>query len=110
MTKKIYKIFLNALPVTIMIGLIPWVQNDLALLVLYAGIILIAFWIHYEKRDHVFFIFGFVALFISELFFVSTGVEVFQRTSLFGIMPLWLPLLWAYAFVAIKRSIIILND
>jgi hypothetical protein len=45
-----------------------------------------------------------------EYLFISTGVETFNRNSLFGIMPLWLPLLWAYAFVAIKRSVILLNS
>ena len=46
---------------------------------------------------------------IAEYFFVSTGAETFLRKSLFGIMPLWLPFIWAYAFVAMKRAINILN-
>ncbi|MBU0626560.1 hypothetical protein KKH82_03935 [Patescibacteria group bacterium] len=45
----------------------------------------------------------------AEYFFVSTGVETFNRRSFMGIMPLWLPVLRAYAFVAIKRAIVILN-
>lgn len=53
--------------------------------------------------------FGFFIMFAFECLFISTGVEVFRRDSLFGIMPLWLPFLWAYGFVAIKRSIDILN-
>ena len=47
---------------------------------------------------------------LSEAFFISTGVETFTRTSLLGIMPLWLPVLWGYAFVAIKRAILILDQ
>lgn len=46
---------------------------------------------------------------IFESIFILTGVEVFQRNSLFGIMPLWLPFLWAYGFIAIKRTIRILD-
>ncbi|KKU68197.1 MAG: hypothetical protein UX89_C0006G0021 [Parcubacteria group bacterium GW2011_GWA2_47_16] len=93
-----------------MVGLIPLVSGDIALTVIYCGIIGVAFGIRYEKHDSIFLIFGFVVLTISELFFVSTGVEIFTRTSLFGLIPLWLPFLWAYAFVAIKRSIIILDN
>jgi len=36
-------------------------------------------------------------------------VETFVRNSLFGLMPLWLPFLWGYGFVAIKRGIKILE-
>jgi hypothetical protein len=46
---------------------------------------------------------------ISEFFFISTGVETFVRDSLCGMMPLWLPFLWAYAFVAMRRAMIILD-
>ena len=46
---------------------------------------------------------------ISEAIFISTGVETFIRNSLFGLMPLWLPFLWGYCFVAMKRAIKILN-
>ncbi len=46
---------------------------------------------------------------ISEYLFIKTGVETFTRNSLFGLMPLWLPFLWAYAFVVIKRAIKILD-
>ena len=92
-----------------MIALIPFVQNDALLAIIYIAIIMVAFIIKREKGDSIFFFFGLIGLFVSEYFFISTGVETFVRRSLFGIMPLWLPILWAYAFVVIKRSIIILN-
>ncbi len=106
MLNKLSKIILHALPVVIMIGLIPVFKNDFVLTGIYVLIIIISFAINYERKEYIFFIFGFVAMFISEFIFISTGVESFERISLFGIMPLWLPFLWAYAFVAIKRSII----
>lgn len=53
-------------------------------------------------------VFGFVVITFFEYIFVSTGVETFVRNSLFGIIPLWLPFLWAYGFVAIKRSVTLL--
>ncbi len=45
----------------------------------------------------------------SEYVFCSTGVETFVRNSLFGLMPIWLPFLWGYGFIAIKRSVLILD-
>ncbi len=106
---KILQIFLNTIPVILMIALIPVVKNDYVLTGIYALTIAISFAIKYNKKDWIFFVFGFIIMIISEYLFVSTGVETFVRNSLFGLMPLWLPFLWAYAFVAMKRAIIILN-
>lgn len=107
--KKIKGIAPHALPVVFMIGLIPIVQDDYILAGIYILITIVFFLINTEKYDTEIFLFGFVALAISEFFFISTGVEIFLRNSLFGIMPVWLPFLWGYAFVAIKRSIKILE-
>ena len=93
-----------------MIGLIPIISNDYILTIVYAVIILIAFLIKHERNDLAILLFGFIIMILSECLFISTGVESFLRNSLFGLMPLWLPFLWAYGFVAIKRSIEILNQ
>ncbi len=106
---KTYHILLNALPVAIMIVLIPLISNDIVLTLAYVIVIAFAFMIKREKNETKVFFFGFIIMIICEYFFVSTGVETFQRNSLFGMMPLWLPFLWAYGFVAIKRSIEILK-
>ena len=107
--KKILKIFANALPILLMIGLIPFVTDDYLLTALYVAIIAIALFIKRERNDLTLLIFGFIIMIVSECLFVGTGVETFTRRTLFGIMPLWLPFLWAYGFVAIKRSAEILN-
>ncbi len=106
---KILRIFLNSLPIILMIFLIQFIKNDYILAFFCVIIIIVSFLIKYEKKDYLFLIFGFIIMIISELFFISTGVETFNRNSLFGLMPIWLPFIWAYAFVAIKRAIIILN-
>lgn len=106
---KIINIVLNIIPILVMIGLIPIIQNDYLLTVVYIVIILVSFWIKKEKGDIFIFIFGFFAMIISEMIFVSTGVEVFVRNTLFGLMPLWLPFLWGYGFIAIKRGLKILE-
>lgn len=107
--KKVSHIFINALPVLTMIGLIPCVKNDYKLTLLYIIIIASAFIIKKEKNDIIIFTFGFFMMIISEYLFISTGVETFIRNSLFGIMPLWLPFLWGYGFIAISRGIKILE-
>lgn len=107
---KIRKIFINAIPVLSMIGFIPLVKNDYFLTLFYIGIIVISLAIQRKKNDILILIFGFIIMMIFEYIFISTGVETFTRISLFGIMPLWLPFLWGYGFVAIKRSVEILDN
>lgn len=107
--KKKSEIILNTIPILIMIGLIPVILNDYYLSLIYVGIIAISFLFKKEKNDIKIFIFGFFAMIISEIIFTSTGVEIFIRNSLFGLMPIWLPLLWGYSFVVMKRVIKILE-
>jgi hypothetical protein len=93
-----------------MIGLIPLIKNDYLLTVIYIAIIIISLNItKYSKDDIHVLACGFFIMIISETIFIKTGVEVFVRNSLFRIMPLWLPFLWAYGFVAIKRTLKILE-
>jgi len=110
MINKASKIILNAIPILVMIGLIPLFRNDYVLTGIYAAIIIIALLIKRERNDLLVLVFGFFIMIASEYLFISTGVETFQRNSLLGLMPLWLPFLWAYGFVAIKRSVLILNS
>jgi hypothetical protein len=93
-----------------MIALIPFIPDDYVLTAAYIGIIIVSLVLKYESKDFIFLLFGFFIMIVSEYFFVSTGVETFVRDSFFGLMPLWLPFLWSYAFVAMKRSINILNS
>lgn len=97
------------LPILIMIGFIPLIQNDYILTIIYIAIAASSFYIEKKKGEIYIFLFGFIVMIIFEAVFISTGVETFNRTSLFGFMPLWLPFLWGYGFVAIKRGIKILN-
>ena len=108
--QKAAKIFLNSIPVLIMIGLIPFVKNDYILTVFCVAIIFISLrFIRYERNDATVFVFGFFIMIFFEYIFVMTGVETFTRHSLFGFMPLWLPFLWSYGFLTIRKSIQILD-
>ena len=79
---KIIKIFLNIIPIFIMIGLIPFIQNDYALTSSYIAIIFVLFLLKREKNEFIIFIFGFLFMTVSEYFFINTGVETFIRQSL----------------------------
>lgn len=101
---KLFHIFLNSLPVIVMIALIPLVLNDYLLTSLYVLIIVASLSVKCTRDDLVVLGFGFIVMLTSEYLFIRTGVETFNRNTLWGLMPLWLPFLWAYGFVAIKRS------
>lgn len=103
------RLIANALPVIGMILLIPFIRNDYVLAALYACVIVAALAIHRDRRDRTFVLFGLIASFFAEALFISTGVETFERSSLFGIMPLWLPFLWAYIFFALRRAVAALD-
>ena len=104
------RIIANALPVVGMILLIPFIENDYLLALIYIIVILVALAIHQERSDRIFVIFGFIASFMAEALFISTGVETFERTTLLSIMLLWLPILWAYIFMAMRRAVEALNS
>jgi len=110
MFTKTLNIFKESIPVLLMIALIPVIKDDYILTILYILIIAISLFIKKEKNDIIFLIFGFCVMIISESIFIRTGVEVFVRNSLFGLMPLWLPFLWSYAFVAMRRSLKVLES
>jgi hypothetical protein len=105
MKNKFSKVFFNAIPALIMIGLIPIVRNDYILAGCYILIITISMAIRKNKGDVLIFLFGFFIMIGSEYIFTSTGVETFNRNSLFGLMPIWLPFLWGYCFIAIAVGV-----
>ena len=109
MARKTGVVLFYALPIVLMIGLIPLIQNDYALAGIYGACIVALLFIKREKNDLIALAFGFIGITIAESFFISTGVEVFTRQSFLGIMPLWLPFLWGYTFVTIKRCLRILD-
>jgi len=107
--KRLWPIVVNAIPVFIMIGLIPYVASDFLLTIIYAAIIAVAFSMKRTKNDFLALALGIGIMTVMEYLFVASGVEIFTRRTLFNAMPLWLPILWGYGFVAIKRSVRILN-
>ena len=108
--KKSTEILYNALPILGMVGLVPLVPNDYLLAIICIAIIISAFFVKTSKHDLVIFTVGFFTMILVEWLFTSTGVETFNRNSLLGIMPIWLPIIWGYGFVSIKRLIEIIDQ
>ncbi len=108
--QKTLRIFIQSIPVLIMIGLIPLVLNDYLLTLLYIVIIIAALSVKKSEKDFIVLLSGFFIMIISEYIFVSTGVETFTRNTLLGLMPIWLPFLWGYSFIVISRSLDILKS
>lgn len=100
---------LNLIPIVVMVVCIPLFTDDFLLTGFYVLIIVTALMSWRKRGDITMLLFGFFVMTASEYFFLMTGVETFNRASLFGVMPLWLPVLWAYGFVVIKRAIKILD-
>jgi hypothetical protein len=109
MQRKILAVVLYFIPIVIMIGLIPLISNDYVLTLIYIVFIIALMFIKSERHDWSALLLGLIGVTISEYIFISTGVEIFLRNSLFGLMPLWLPFLWSYVFVSIKRTLRILD-
>lgn len=94
-----------ALPIVPMIALISFIKDDYLLAIIYTGCIVALYRHKHEPHDVLALVFGFVGITIAEYLFVMTGVEIFARQTFLGVMPIWLPFLWAYAFLTIKRTL-----
>ncbi len=101
---KLFRTFISLALVLLMVGLIPLVKNDYILTGVFVFIILVDAIVRKNRSERMAILFGFFAMTMFEYLFVATGVETFSRQSFLGVMPLWLPFLWAYGFLAIKRG------
>lgn len=109
MARIIKSLILLSIPALIMIGLIPFIANDYLLAFIYVVFIIATLLIKREPKDLSAIFFGLIIITFFEYVFVSTGVETFSRNTLLGVMPLWLPFLWAYGFILIKRGLKIIS-
>ena len=98
-----------SIPILVMIAFIPLIENDILLSAIYVSILLATLKLSGDKKELLFFVLGFALLALSEMFFVATGVETFHRDALFMNIPIWLPILWGYAFIMIRRLIVALD-
>lgn len=103
MVKYLPQICLYFLIIITMTGLAVFIKNDYTITIIYLGIIVTSISAKRERADLLILAVGFLGTLIGEYLFISTGIETFNRISFLGIMPLWLPFLWSYIFLAMKR-------
>jgi hypothetical protein len=105
----VYRIATSALPIIAVIALVPLVRDDLLLTGIYIVCIIVALALRQDKKDLVFLSVGFVGSAIGELLFIATGVEIFTRDVLIWGMPVWLPFMWGYIFIMMRRAALALE-
>lgn len=106
---KYMSTILEAIPVLLMILLIPLMASELNMTGLYLAIILVSLLIKYERGDLMLLLSG---LIISTLFFeilIFFKIIQFTTASLIN-LPIWFPLIWAHGFILIKRCTKILEQ
>ena len=103
MADRIKKTLIYPTSILLMILLIPLVKNDYILAIIYFLFILAVITTKKERMDIPFAVLGGGGMLFGEYVFLTTGVESFHRTSLFGVMPIWLPFMWSFIFIGIKR-------
>jgi len=85
----------------ILITSLFWKNNNLVFFLL--GLLwLIAILLWHDKYDFIAFIIAAVLGPIAEIICIRFGVWSYANSSLFGI-PIWLPLLWGFAVVMLRR-------
>lgn len=105
-----WKIFLELIPIFIMFIFIRlFLMNNLILTSLMIITIIISLFVKYEKKEYILMIAGAVLMTLIEILFVNTGAEKFTNPLFFGI-PVWLPIIWAYGLVVMKRIVLLLNS
>src|SRR3989344_8974930 len=109
MTSKIKKSIIYFTFLAFMLSLIVFIKNDYLLTFIYLVFISIVLFVKPEKLDAFFAVGGLIGMTLGESIFLATGEETFTRTRLLGIMPLWLPFLWSFIFISIKRLFNIWN-
>jgi hypothetical protein len=105
----VYRIATSALPIIGVIALVPLIRDDLLLTGIYIVCIIVALALRQDKKDLVFLAVGFVGSTIGELLFIATGVEIFTREVLIWGMPVWLPFMWGYIFIMMRRAALALE-
>ncbi len=100
---SIKEIVIQLLQLIIVFIILTFTRNELIFTLVIAVLLLVNFKIKYNKNEWGLFLIGCLVGFIIE---VALGkiyrMQYWQQDSLFGV-PVWLPLLWGYGFVFIRR-------
>lgn len=101
---KLRLIFLETLPILagIVLSYFFW-QYGFLLAVIYLTVTLLLIYRHGDKTEFIIFLYGVALGLLVETVGTSvSGYQSFAKPDFAGI-PVWLPIVWGYGFVAMKR-------
>lgn len=108
---KFLKVFVETLPILfgILLSFLFW-QNNVLLFILYIVLTAMLIYIHKDKSEFIIFAYGVVIGAIVEI--IGTRVSGYQSFANpdFGVIPMWLPIVWGYGFIAMKRIGMVLQS
>lgn len=101
---KFSKIFLETLPIVlgIFLSYLLW-QNTVLLFLVYLTFTLGLIYLHKDKTEFIIFAYGILIGILVEVVGTKvSGYQSFTKPDFLGI-PIWLPIVWGYGFIAMKR-------
>jgi len=111
LTEKISKVFIETLPIFfgILLSYLFW-ENNMLLFIIYLALTLGLIYFHKDKIEFIIFAYGILVGAIVEI--IGTQVSGYQSFTKpdFGGIPIWLPVVWGYGFVAMKRISFVLKN
>ena len=108
---KLTKVFIETLPILfgILLSYLFWKDNVL-LFIIYLVLTLGLIYFHKDKTEFVIFAYGILIGVIVEVIGTQiSGYQSFTKPN-FGGIPMWLPIVWGYGFVAMKRIGFVIKD
>lgn len=108
---KLRSIFLETMPILlgVVLSYFLW-QYGVLLAVVYLTLTLALIYAHKDKSELVIFFYGvLVGLLVETVGTSVSGYQSFAEPDFAGI-PVWLPIVWGYGFIAMKRIGVILKD
>ena len=103
------KIILELVPIAlIMIFVFLFYLNNLILTLLILAVIIVSLLVNFQKHEVWIMIIGTPIIMIIEYLLVRSGAESFSNPVVFG-LPIWLPFIWAYGLVVMKRIAMFLS-
>ena len=108
---KIVKVFIETLPILfgILLSYLFW-QNNFLLLAIYLILTVVLILWRGDNTEFAIFAYGIIIGGIVEIIGTEvSGYQSFTNPNFFGV-PIWLPIVWGYGFVAMKRVGFILKN
>ena len=101
---RLSKVIIETLPILfgILLSYLFW-QNNVLLFIIYLVLTLGLIYFHKDKTEFSIFAYGILIGAIVEVIGTQiSGYQSFTKPD-FGGIPMWLPIVWGYGFVAMKR-------